>query len=390
MQYKIFEGNMERLEKKLARIAKKCEKYGNSFRYEVVGEEFEEKIDKYNRKEILKYVIVEAEGTAIINDWRFVASVEHTGTALGNIIRSCCDVEVPERYYRNQPVCEHCKSNRVRKYTYIIQNIVTGEFKQVGKSCLMDFTGGMSAEWVANYISLYDELIEGEAIEPGYRSKPYIYTKDALCYIAETIRYFGYVKTDGCRPTKYRAIDYYKVRNGFPTLVPEDELREEMYSVGFDPYSNYANEATEKVLEWISKQDESNNYFHNLKTVCAMDYIEFDKFGILASVFPAYDKAMEREKQITEERERGKNSEYVGSIGDRVTIEMVDHKIVTSWETEWGTTVIHKITDVNGNVFTWKTSKGIGEEAKKITGTIKAHTEYNGAKQTEITRCKVA
>ena len=29
MQYKIFEGNMERLEKKLQRISNKCKKYGN-------------------------------------------------------------------------------------------------------------------------------------------------------------------------------------------------------------------------------------------------------------------------------------------------------------------------------------------------------------------------
>lgn len=33
MTYKIFEGNLERLEKKLTRIANKCKKYGCDFRY---------------------------------------------------------------------------------------------------------------------------------------------------------------------------------------------------------------------------------------------------------------------------------------------------------------------------------------------------------------------
>ena len=39
MQYKIFEGNMNRLEKKLQRISNKCMKYGNDFTYEKIGEE---------------------------------------------------------------------------------------------------------------------------------------------------------------------------------------------------------------------------------------------------------------------------------------------------------------------------------------------------------------
>ena len=107
-------------------------------------------------------------------------------------------------------------------------------------------------------------------------------------------------------------------------------------------------------------------------------------------MFPAYDKAMERERQIISEKENEKNSEYVGNVGDRVTIEIADHKVITSWETEWGMTMIHKITDTNGNIYTWKTSKGIDDKIKKIVGTIKDHIEYYGAKQTVITRCRTA
>ena len=39
-QFKIREENLERLEKKLATIAKKCEKSNFHFRYEITGEEF--------------------------------------------------------------------------------------------------------------------------------------------------------------------------------------------------------------------------------------------------------------------------------------------------------------------------------------------------------------
>lgn len=164
MEYAIYEGNMERLEKKLTRIFNKCKAYGCDFHYQQTGEVFKELKDENGKTYNARFVLVEAEGTAVINDWEFIAEVDHTEK--GNIITGV-GVEVPEQYYISKPVCEHCNSNRYRKNTYIVRNKTTGEFKQVGKSCLKDFTHGMSAEAVTQYMSLFDTLIEGEA--PGTR-----------------------------------------------------------------------------------------------------------------------------------------------------------------------------------------------------------------------------
>lgn len=392
MQYRIYEGNMERLEKKLNRIAKKCKKYGNDFKYEQIGEEFAEHTDEDGNKYTVRYVIIEAEGTAIINDWKFIASVEHTEK--GNIIKSCCEVEVPERYYTSECICEHCNSRRYRKDTYIVQNTETGEFRQVGKSCLKDFTCGMSAEGIASYISLFDELIQGEVIEGGYHGIRYIEVKESLQYIAETIRHFGYVKSDDVRPTKQRAREYYEVEHGMLSGYYDrkraEELRMEMESVSFNCDSEYAKDLTENVLKWIEEQEESTNYIHNLKTVCSLEYISFDKFGLLASMFPTYDKQLVREKQKAEEKAQEQQSEYVGNVGDRITIQIADFKIVTSWETEYGLTKIFKIVDTDGNIYTWKTSGGIADGTEIIVGTVKAHNEYRDVKQTELTRVRKA
>lgn len=160
MEYAIYEGNMERLEKKLTRIFNKCKAYGCDFHYQQTGEVFKELKDENGKTYNARFVLVEAEGTVVINDWEFIAEVDHTEK--GNIITGV-GVEVPERYYISKPVCEHCNSNRYRKNTYIVRNKTTGEFKQVGKSCLKDFTHGMSAEAVTQYMSLFDTLIEGEA-----------------------------------------------------------------------------------------------------------------------------------------------------------------------------------------------------------------------------------
>ena len=92
------------------------------------------------------------------------------------------------------------------------------------------------------------------------------------------------------------------------------------------------------------------------------------------------------------ERDSESGSEYVGEVKDRITVKVKSVKCVTSWETDFGITRIYKIIGEDGNIYTWKTGTYINEDADEIsiTGTVKAHTEYRGVKQTELTRCRVA
>ena len=78
MEYAIYEGNMERLEKKLTRIFNKCKAYGCDFHYQQTGEVFKELKDENGKTYNARFVLVEAEGTAVINDWEFIAEVDHT------------------------------------------------------------------------------------------------------------------------------------------------------------------------------------------------------------------------------------------------------------------------------------------------------------------------
>ena len=50
MKYAIYEGNLDRLEKKLKRIFNKCKAYGCDFHYEQTGEEFRELKDEKGNK----------------------------------------------------------------------------------------------------------------------------------------------------------------------------------------------------------------------------------------------------------------------------------------------------------------------------------------------------
>lgn len=409
MTYEIHEDNMPRLEKKLTRICNKCRKYGCEFRFEKTGEIYRDVFvcDENGRIIIgldgepvivkARFVIVEVEGIAKLNDWRFIATLEHTQS--GNIINKCPDakeIEVPKRYYNINPVCEHCNSKRARKNTYIVMNTKTGEFKQVGKSCLADFTGGLSAEAVARYLSMFEELLECESIQEGHHYKMYIETEDFLRCVAETIRCFGYTRSVEDRSTRERAYQYYAFHKGFLASIYHDIVIEELSQTDFDFNSKTSAEYAHNALEWIRGLDESElsgNYMHNLSTVCNLEYISSSHYGILVSLFPTFDKELvkqaeqaEREKKAKKESE---NSEYVGEIKQRIKITVSAARCLTSWESEFGTVRLWKIVDEKGNIFIWKTSKMLPDVIKEIVGTVKDHKMFRGVKQTELTRCRI-
>ena len=127
--YLIHEANIERLRKKVNRIKEKCEKYSCPFIYNEIGEEFKT-IRENGKNIVVRYIKVEAEGTAIVNNWEFVGTINHESK--GNIIRKMkSEIEVPERYYNTSPVCEHCGTNRYRRETYLIHN---KENDQIGRA----------------------------------------------------------------------------------------------------------------------------------------------------------------------------------------------------------------------------------------------------------------
>lgn len=417
-RYAIWEGHMDALKKKIQRIEKKCAKYGCDFHFEEVGEEFREVVigkhyDEEQRKEVedtvtCRFVIVEVEGVAIINDWELIAYTEHTDK--GNIFSKVnTEVEIPTRYRASDCFCEHCKTRRARKNTCIVRNIKTDDFKQVGNTCLKEFTQGLDASIVTMFASFKDAFEKAQEAPIGGCGwgERYLDKETMLRYTAETIRHFGYAKSDSRRSTKERMLDYYNAdRNDFGAYAPQEfikQIKGEMEECGFNAESEEAKQMTKDALAWIAEQEESNDYMHNLKVTCSLEYVGYRNLGILVSLFPTYDRELEREAQrrLREEArqrelEQGKNSEFIGEVGKRITANVTSCKVVTSWTNCYDgyyptTTFMYKFVTEDGNILIWKTSKCFDEESvKEITGTVKEHNEFREVKQTVLTRCKVA
>ena len=85
-------------------------------------------------------------------------------------------------------------------------------------------------------------------------------------------------------------------------------------------------------------------------------------------------------------------SEHIGTVGDKVNMELTLTR-TRYFDTQFGTTWVYTFEDEAGNVLVWKTANYLEQEdgsKLRVKGTIKAHDEYNGVKQTVLTRCKIA
>lgn len=407
--FRILEDNLERLTKKINRIRTKCNKYGCDFYYAEVGEEFAEVTNpETGAKETHKYILVECEGTAKVNGWRFIATLEHHDN--GNIVRKLIDeVEVPEKYYTCGPACDHCHSIRHRKDTYLIYNEETKEFKQVGSSCVCDFTNGFSAEAAAAYIALFDELIQGEAPYDSGHVAPYYEVSLVLAHAADIVNHLGYRPTSWEGPrsefnTRYQTLCSIQYDRYRPGLTPQAEEKIKQYREQFNPDYNSPELAkyVADAMEWVRNSEDRSDYMHNLKVIVDSEYIQSKNFGYAVSIIPTYNKYIQKQ---TEAAKRAAEmtaahaaevagSEFVGEVGQRITIDNLDEiSIITSWETEYGITTRYKITDASNHIFMWDSSSHIRDdemvEVISIVGTVKKHDTWNDVKQTWLTRCRV-
>lgn len=380
MKYNIFEGNMERFNKWMKRIYNKCKKYGNDFSYEVLGEAFHE-VDG----ETYKYYEVEVNGTAKVNDWEFIGVIEFYPE--GNVIRTHKEVSIPEKYKTSNPYCEHCKTNRKRKDCYLVMNTKTGEFKQVGKTCLKDYTGGLSAEQVAMFIELMGNVSDFSA--PDNTEAKYIWKNrdEVLRYAFECIRCFGYIKAGAegnTIPTK--AMVNITMANKRGKMKLDNKTAYIMETKKFNAEDDSVYEKVKSALEYISNLECENTFIHNMKLISKQEYVQPRDIGFLAYLPVMYMNSLEHE----EKGDAKENSSFVGNVGEKISLIIQDVVTITGWMTQYGYTYVYKIRDEENNVYTWKTSKYLCDEdkGKKITGTVKSHNTYGNEKQTELTRCR--
>ncbi len=341
----------------------------------------------------IQVVDVDVEGEYKIPGWIFVASLEWVPEAGTNLVKRVGnDLQIPERYL-NSTDCEHCRSNRDRKYTIVIYNEQTNEFKQVGRQCVKDYIGADVEDYLS-YLSLFESMQEwfNNLPKEGRNKEDAIFkTDDILTQTVEEVNHAGYVSQ--------QTIANWYDRNGYDdAMCPLEKTSSQVYKImnKVTGYSSYElvrpeYEVTDKTLgqvqnikHFVDDLVDNNEYIHNIKALFKTEYVDNSKLGLVVSAVGYYL----RETAARVEAEKESTSEYIGDIGDKIEFTSKP-VVVSSYENEYGVSVLYKFVD-GGNVIMWRTGKRLDPDVEyTIKATIKEHSDFRNVKQTVVTRGKV-
>ena len=142
----------------------------------------------------------------------------------------------------------------------------------------------------------------------------------------------------------------------------------------------------------------SDHELESIKTikVNAADLYEMDNAGVYLWQWMKVAEGMEIIRQANDDLKASESkSSYVGQIGDKIEVKArltKCHSYDSTFNHHTVTTFINIFTDEAGNVYVWKSTAFFDaglDDVVIIKGTVKDHSEYNGIKQTILTRCKV-
>jgi hypothetical protein len=327
--------------------------------------------------------------------WRFLATLQHERD--GNIVRAVPGEEAPLWARSTPSKCDHCNSTRRRNDTYILAHD-DGRTVQVGSSCIKDFLGCEDAWNLAAKAELVAEARELSERSYGSTGREEVEIDVYLAYVVWCVKNFGWVPRTR--------------KEGAPKDLPTADMADQVIARGGYGFTTEA--LTDEIkaearaaVEWTRNIPEtSGDYLYNIRMVARLGFVEPRTRGLAASIVIAHQKAI-GEARRREER-AATPSRHVGVVGEkaawgmtespkktaRLDIDPLTLDFVADYPTQYGVTTVLKFRDVEGNIIVWKASGAAPERSdvgKKyaLSGTIKAHIDYQGQAQTMVTRCKL-
>lgn len=265
--------------------------------------------------------------------------------------------------------------NRARADTYIVQH-QDGALKQVGRTCLADFTRTKGAEEVARLAALLRDAADVIETGEGGQSPAVYQLQEFLAMVACSMAERGWrsrttAREQGGTATADLALAELSKRNPHkPALAHHDQARA----------------ALEGIHGKLEASTDFTDYEHNLFVALAAGYVTHRSAGLIASILPAWDRELGR---IAERQANPTIPGHFGQIGKRAawTLHLVK---VVSFVGNYGAVFLHTFRDEAGHVAVWKTTS---DEHKpgcySVTATVKAHDTYQGQDQTVLTRAKL-
>jgi len=323
---------------------------------------------------IANEVKIHGEIPVIPGGWNLIGVIEHSPI---NFVKTVPGEEIPEIYFE-RCVCDHCRTERLRNKTIIVRN-ESGEYKQVGTTCVKDFLGiNPNTLLYALELSEKDFFEEGglSREEVSYKLEDYL----EVCHaITQKLGWTSRTKSyeTGAPATVDHVSDFYN-----PHSKSGAELRRDLGEY----FTEETKQLVKDAIKWVETTHKDGDYFFNLKQLVNFGYVPVKSMALAASLMPVYVREMIKLKEEASKPE----SNWIGSVDSKIEVEA---KFVGefTFDSYYGVVYVKRFVDTSGNLIVWFTTSSNGFEVDKtykIKGTVKKHDEYKGKKQTVLSRVK--
>lgn len=387
----ILKGQEKYLQGKIDKLNRKAIKIGCPAMTLTFGDEIVQKwTDEYGRKHVtIKVPATLDYETPIIDGWKLISTFDIYRTDTENIVTTSTvpGETVPVKYAnKNEIHCDHCGHNRFRTHSMLMQNVDSGEYKEVGSTCIKDFFGHdpvgfmLYASW--SFEGIINEIPEEESEFSGGRGLSFTDLKETLVYASATIRKYGWLS----KGKAYAQGDSWSTSDEvLHQMFPPTSMKEADRVEINDRDKEIADAA---IAHFSENQDLTNDYLNNCHKMTRLGYVPFKHLGLTVSMVPSYQRAAAEKKASAEDTSR-----FVGNQGDRLKDIIAEVIFTKEINTDYGVSVLNIFKDVEGNTFKTFYSGGswtcyAGDEVI-LSGTVKKHEEYKGQKATMLTRCNV-
>lgn len=316
--------------------------------------------------------------------WTFLASLQWDEEA-GLLVHSVPGVDLGDRSQFDACRCDVCHTHRQRNDTFVVESEQTGERLQVGRNCLAQFMGIVpSGLWMLTWDELESSLPDEESESYGRNSRIARLPVDAVLQATVAICLeSGWVSRAKAQEEGKLATSSLVMNMFAPVNAEERRWANERWEVArTERVVALANQIRETALA----AEGDGDYMTNLRALLRSQTIESRNIALVTSAYAVWQR--ETEQAIA--RRTTVASRWLGTVGAK--IEVVG-KVASlrHIDGQYGVSTLLVI-ESDGNVVKWFASGEkefeIGAQIR-LAGTVKAHDEYKGRKETVVTRCKV-
>lgn len=314
--------------------------------------------------------------------WRFVAAVD--AVEGGIVLRYPPGAEATlANDQLRAGECDHCHTTRDRRSTVLVAHDDTGQVLQVGRTCLKDFLGHHLLP-----VFLTDDDVEA-TIGAGASGGPAAWdVHSVLAYAGATVAAFRWEPATASEHGRVPTRDH--VRLALVGGHGADQLRTHLA-----PHLDEATTLTPTVRdELLTSLTGTSGYGANLVAVLRGEAVDARHLGLAVNAIPAWQRLQAERQRETARQAAAQTVEYVGTVGEKVTLTgTVRRALRVDGYTYRSPDQVMLVVDCGSAVAKMTTSAGwaypvrVGDSLT-VTGTVKAHTEWNGIKQTLLSRPK--